>query len=177
MDEYGNFVAVDDVKQNGKLTLGENAADNGGLRLAYMALDDALDRKDLKRNKLDGFTPEQRFFMAFTQVWGKTEPMNRLAWRRLRTRTRSSGLAIYLDVGDEDAFGLDEAAEFMHQVLWKNKIKHEYHLVRGANHLGRTLRPRSAEGLQFLGRVMNPPPQDPVAEDLIKRLAPLKKLN
>ena len=85
MDEYGNFVAVDDVKQNGKLTLGENAADNGGLRLAYMALDDALDRKDLKRDKLDGFTPEQRFFMAFTQVWGKTEPMNRLAWRRSRT--------------------------------------------------------------------------------------------
>ena len=33
--EYGNFVAVDDVKVNGKLTLGENTADNGGLRLAY----------------------------------------------------------------------------------------------------------------------------------------------
>jgi len=37
-DQYANFVAVDDLKLNGKLTLGENAADNGGLRLAYMAM-------------------------------------------------------------------------------------------------------------------------------------------
>ena len=81
VDEYGNFTAVDDVKQNGKLTLGENAADNGGLRLAYMALEDALDRHDVKRDKLDGFTPEQRFFLAFTQVWceNRTDESSRMA--------------------------------------------------------------------------------------------------
>jgi endothelin-converting enzyme/putative endopeptidase len=81
VDEYGNFVAVDDVKQNGKLTLGENAADNGGLRLAYMALEDALDRKEVKNGKLHGFTPEQRFFIAFAQVWceNRTDESSRLS--------------------------------------------------------------------------------------------------
>ncbi len=81
VDEYGNFVAVDDVKQNGKLTLGENAADNGGLRLAYMALEDALDRGDVKKTKIDGFAPEQRFFIAWAQVWceNRTDESARMA--------------------------------------------------------------------------------------------------
>lgn len=81
VDEYGNFVAIDDVKQNGKLTLGENAADNGGLRLAYMALEHALERKEVKAGKLDGFTPEQRFFLAFAQVWceNRTDESSRLS--------------------------------------------------------------------------------------------------
>jgi hypothetical protein len=42
VDQYGSFTAVDNVKLNGKLTLGENTADNGGLRIAYMALMDTL---------------------------------------------------------------------------------------------------------------------------------------
>ncbi len=65
-NEYSGFTSVDDVKLNGKLTLGENSADNGGLRVAYMALEDTLKgNKDLK----DGLTPEQRFFVGFAQVW------------------------------------------------------------------------------------------------------------
>ena len=81
VDEYGNFVAVADVKQNGKLTLGENAADNGGLRLSYMALQAALERGDIAKTKLDGFAPEQRFFIAWAQVWceNRTEESARLA--------------------------------------------------------------------------------------------------
>jgi len=68
--EYGNFVAVDDVKVNGKLTLGENTADNGGLRLAYIAfLADAKRRNiDLAR-KQDGYTPLQQFFLGHGQSW------------------------------------------------------------------------------------------------------------
>jgi endothelin-converting enzyme/putative endopeptidase len=66
-NEYGNFIAVHDVKLNGKLTLGENTADNGGLRLAYMALMDSLAGKTLPQ--IDGFTPEQRFFLGFAQLW------------------------------------------------------------------------------------------------------------
>jgi putative endopeptidase len=66
-DEASSFIAVDDVHLNGKLTLGENTADNGGIHIAYAALE--------KRNKgkpetpVDGFTPEQRFFVAYAQVW------------------------------------------------------------------------------------------------------------
>jgi len=67
VQEYSSFVAIDDVHLNGKLTLGENAADNGGLRLAFMALMDTL--KDKPQPKIDGFTPEQRFFLGWGQVW------------------------------------------------------------------------------------------------------------
>jgi len=68
--EYGNFTAVDDVKVNGKLTLGENTADNGGLRLAYMAFLEDAKRKNIDLNaKQDGFTPIQQFFLAHGQSW------------------------------------------------------------------------------------------------------------
>jgi endothelin-converting enzyme/putative endopeptidase len=65
--EYSGFTAVDDVHLNGELTLGENTADNGGLRLAYMALMDTLAGKEPP--KRDGFTAEQRLFLGFAQVW------------------------------------------------------------------------------------------------------------
>jgi predicted metalloendopeptidase len=65
-DEYSGFTAVDDIKLNGRLVLGENTADNGGLRIALMALQDTLKGK---AEKLDGFTPEQRLFLGFAQIW------------------------------------------------------------------------------------------------------------
>ena len=69
--EYGNFTAVDDVKVNGKLTLGENTADNGGLRLAYLAFQADAKRKGIDVTAKDdsGYTPNQQFFMAFGQDW------------------------------------------------------------------------------------------------------------
>ncbi|MDR3774630.1 MAG: M13 family metallopeptidase, partial [Terracidiphilus sp.] len=69
--EYGGFTAVDDVKVNGKLTLGENTADNGGLRLALMALEADAKRKGIDLNAKDasGFTPTQQFFLAHAQNW------------------------------------------------------------------------------------------------------------
>jgi putative endopeptidase len=70
-DEYGNFVAVDDLKLNGKLTLGENTADNGGARIALAALETmiAQDKTGKAGEKIDGYTPEQRFFLGFGRVW------------------------------------------------------------------------------------------------------------
>jgi endothelin-converting enzyme/putative endopeptidase len=65
--QYSEYVAVDELKVNGKLTLGENVADNGGLRIAYMALMDTLAGKE--RDKIDGFTPEQRLFLGWGQIW------------------------------------------------------------------------------------------------------------
>ena len=67
VDEYSKFVVGGDVHLNGKLTLGENTADNGGTRLAYMALMNELAGKTLPAK--DGFTTEQRFFLAFGQDW------------------------------------------------------------------------------------------------------------
>ncbi len=66
-DEYSKFVAVDDVHLDGRLTLGENTADNGGVRLSFMALMQRLEGK--KTPLIDGFTPEQRFFLGYAQIW------------------------------------------------------------------------------------------------------------
>jgi len=70
-DEYSNFVAVDDLKLNGRLTLGENTADNGGARIALMALEHMIaeDKTGKEGQKIDGYTPEQRFFLGFARVW------------------------------------------------------------------------------------------------------------
>jgi endothelin-converting enzyme/putative endopeptidase len=70
VNEYGSFVAVDDVKVNGKLTLGENTADNGGLVLAYMAYLDRAKKNgtDLMAKK-DGYTAPQRFYIGYAQNW------------------------------------------------------------------------------------------------------------
>jgi predicted metalloendopeptidase len=74
--EYGNFTAVDDLKVNGKLTLGENTADNGGLRLAYQAFLADAQRKGIDlTKKQDGYTPIQQFFVAYGQNWcGSVRP-------------------------------------------------------------------------------------------------------
>ena len=56
-----------DVHLNGRLTLGENTADNGGARVSFRALQKSLEGKE--RTTIDGFTPEQRFFLGFANVW------------------------------------------------------------------------------------------------------------
>jgi putative endopeptidase len=66
-DEYAGFTAVSDVKVNGRLTLGENTADNGGVRVAYLALMERLATHPAE--KIDGFTPEQRLFLGYAQIW------------------------------------------------------------------------------------------------------------
>jgi putative endopeptidase len=66
-DQYGSFVAVDDLKLNGKLTLGENTADNGGMRIAYMAMLNTFAGKEPA--PVDGLSAEQRFFLGFANVW------------------------------------------------------------------------------------------------------------
>jgi predicted metalloendopeptidase len=67
VNEYDSFVVVDDVHLKGKLTLGENTADNGGIRIAHLALLDVLGTTPTK--EIDGYTPEQRFFISFAQIW------------------------------------------------------------------------------------------------------------
>jgi putative endopeptidase len=69
--EYGNFEPVPGQKLNGKLTLGENTADNGGIRIAYQALQKVMEDEPAaeRTKKIDGYTPDQRFFIAFGQIW------------------------------------------------------------------------------------------------------------
>ncbi len=69
IDEYSGFEALPGLHVNGKLTIGENLADLGGVNISYEALQRALAKDPASRKNIDGFTPEQRFFISFAQVW------------------------------------------------------------------------------------------------------------
>ncbi len=108
--EYGNFTAVDDVKVNGKLTLGENTADNGGLVLAYMAyLERAKQNGVDLATKKDGYTAPQRFYIAFAQNWCENSRPESIRSQVLQDphspdHFRANG-AIVNQPGFADAFG------------------------------------------------------------------------
>jgi putative endopeptidase len=67
VDQFNQFVAVDTMHVNGRLTLGENLADLGGINVAYEAFKKT--KEGQSNTKIDGFTPDQRFFLSFAQVW------------------------------------------------------------------------------------------------------------
>ena len=74
VEAFNNCVALDDpelgkMNGNGELTLGENIADNGGLHVSYLAMQNAIEKKQVNKEQMDGFTPEQRFFLAYAAVW------------------------------------------------------------------------------------------------------------
>ncbi len=98
-DEYSGFEVASGQNLNGRLTLGENTADNGGLRIAFRALEETLAQDKAAAEpgytdgKRDGYTPEQRYFIGFAQVWcenvreanarvlAKTDPHSSGEWR------------------------------------------------------------------------------------------------
>jgi putative endopeptidase len=65
--QFDAYTVADSVHVNGSLTLGENIADLGGLTIAYAALQKSLENKRV--GLIDGFTPDQRFFLAWAQIW------------------------------------------------------------------------------------------------------------
>ena len=70
--DWFNKVKVSDdplTYANGSLTLGENIADNGGLHISFRAMQTALEKKQVNAKEMDGFTPAQRFFLAYAGVW------------------------------------------------------------------------------------------------------------
>jgi putative endopeptidase len=71
VNEYNNFEPEPGAKVNGKLTLGENTADNGGIRIAFLALQNTLaaEGKNVDGPKENGFTPAQQFFIQYGQIW------------------------------------------------------------------------------------------------------------
>src|SRR5260370_38402007 len=68
--KYNEYEPLPGLHVNGELTQGENIADLGGIKLAYAALQKALDKNPQAREqKIDGLTPEQRFFLSFATIW------------------------------------------------------------------------------------------------------------
>lgn len=95
-------------------------------------------------------------------LWESNNPANRA--RANAKQIRDSGLAIYLEAGDRDFLNAHDGAEFLHRVLWDLDVSHEYHLVRGADHGGPTMRPRLCAMFAWFGSLWNPMPLDTAAE-------------
>jgi putative endopeptidase len=70
VDQYSEYQPLPGLHVNGELTQGENIADIGGVKLAYAALQKALDKNpEARQQRIDGLTPEQRFFLSFAAIW------------------------------------------------------------------------------------------------------------
>jgi putative endopeptidase len=81
--QYNNSLVIDTLHINGELTQGENIADIGGMAIAYQAFKNTDQGKS--NEKIDGLTPDQRFFMAYAELWrNKTRP------ERLRTQVMTN---------------------------------------------------------------------------------------
>ncbi len=72
VDQFNSYTVLDSMHVNGKLTEGENIADLGGVSIAYQAFENTLKGKS-RPPKIDGFTPEQRFFLAWAQMWREND--------------------------------------------------------------------------------------------------------
>jgi len=87
VDQYNNYKMLENLHVDGKLTLGENIADLGGMNVAYNGLQKALAGKK-QDEKIDGFTPDQRFFLSYAQVW-RANTRDEETMRRLKEDVHS----------------------------------------------------------------------------------------
>ena len=128
---------------------------------------------------------KHRFWRAdrlLESIYGK--PVDRDYWnannpatiaQRDAEKLRNSGLKIFLEAGDADLFWLYEGAEFLHQVLWNQRIRHEYRLYYDAEHVGRTLRPRTEAAYRFLASTLLDPEPDAAVTAARGRIDRLKR--
>jgi putative endopeptidase len=114
-EQYQAYTVLDGLALNGRLTLGENIADLGGVRIAFAALQRALEESG--RSEVAGLTPEQRFFISFARIWRSVQTDEYL---RLQVSTDPHSPSVFRCNGvvgnlDEfaDAFELDAAAPIM----------------------------------------------------------------
>ena len=78
---YSELEALPGLRVNGELTLGENIADIGGVSIAYEALQRKLTRNPVLRKKIDGLTPEQRFYISWSQSWRANIRQEAVKWQ------------------------------------------------------------------------------------------------
>jgi S-formylglutathione hydrolase len=156
--------------RNGTFLSGISMGGLGALRIAFKhphlfaavaALEPAIEPK----LAWTGVGPETRFWRPETvlyPIFG--EPVDAQFWEANNPATiahrdpgRLRDLGIYLEVGDQDTLYLYEGAEFFHRVLFDARLAHEYRLVHGADHVGRSLGERMGNALGFIGRQISPP--------------------
>ncbi|MFA8451704.1 MAG: M13 family metallopeptidase [Bacteroidales bacterium] len=101
VDQFDNYVVLDSLHVNGKLTLGENIADQGGLNISYNAMMKAMEKTPME--SIDGFTPEQRFFLGYASVW-RINMKDKELMNRIKTDVHSPAAARV----NQAIFNLDE---------------------------------------------------------------------
>ena len=89
VEQFNKFTVLDSFNVSGELTLGENLADYGGLTISFNAFMKTFDNKE-KPGKIDGFTPEQRFFLSYAKVW-RNNIRDKLAQRLIKEDVHSPG--------------------------------------------------------------------------------------
>ena len=89
INQYSSYTVLNDVHVNGELTLGENLADLGGINIAYEAFKKTPQGKS--NEKIDGFTPDQRFFLSWAQVW-RNNITDQALMLRIKTDPHSPGI-------------------------------------------------------------------------------------
>ncbi|MFQ3579511.1 MAG: M13 family metallopeptidase [Bacteroidales bacterium] len=123
VDRYNAIYVLPDLTADGKLSLGENIADYGGLKIAYDALQIALKNKPVEL--IDGFTPEQRFYLAYAKIWGQNIRETEI---RRRTKEDVHSLGRWRVNGQlpgieefHDAFGIKEGDKmYLPPEKWAN---------------------------------------------------------
>lgn len=156
--------------RSGTFLAGISMGGLGALRIAFkhpqlFAAVAALEPAIEPTLEWQGVGPETRFWRPETvlhPIFGT--PVDADYWEANNPATvahrdpdRLLDLGIYLEVGDQDTLYLYEGAEFLHRVLFDARLAHEYRLVHGADHVGRSLGPRMANALDFIGRQLSPP--------------------
>ena len=176
--------------RRGTLVTGISMGGMGSLRLAfkYPETFGAVASMEPGISPIDDWAdmrPKHRFWRGdalMETIYGS--PVDREYWNANNPATiaqaradaiRESGIRIFLEAGDEDVFWLYEGTEFMHQVLWDQRIRHEYRLYYGADHVGRTLGPRTEEAYLFLASTLTDPEPDPGVQATRQRIDPLKR--
>jgi predicted metalloendopeptidase len=124
VDQFDAYTVAEDLTINGRLTLGENIADLGGLSLAFEALAQVLDGN--QQAPIDGYKSEQRFFLSFGTIWRQNYTDEYL---RLLVNTDSHSPSMFRCNGTlanlasfADAFGLDSESPMMHPQDQRAKI-------------------------------------------------------
>lgn len=172
LDHLRDTSAASSGRENAAI-VGISMGGMGGLRLAFKHPDvfcavAALEPGIEPAHKFSAVEARDRFWRddaLFEEIYGS--PVDDDYWAANNPATiaardpgRLADLAVFLEVGDADSFGLHRGTEFLHRILFDAGISHDYRLIRGADHLGRTLPERFAAAVRFIGLVFDPPPPD-----------------
>jgi len=160
------------IDREGTLLFGTSMGGRGALRLAFKmpdefglvavlepGIDPVFDVNDLKpRNRMAAhlMPPEEQAkrwgWPVDPDYYGANNPVS-LAQNNAQI-IRSTKLKIFFEVGDRDCYNLHDGAEFLHRVLWGNRIEHEYRLLHGVDHVGSSLFWRYKEAHRWIGRML-----------------------